>query len=144
MDFPDFAWIILRHGTYFFLLEKSEIAKQWPCHWGFPGGKQERWETLFQTAQRELEEEIAVTVRESDILAHMTIEATYIDGTRRITLFLLDSWEGIPENLEPKIHSDMGWYSIDTLPHPMIPHVKAGLLALLHWDTTLIYDGIPS
>lgn len=43
----------------------------------------------------------------------------------------MERWDGTPENLEPKIHKSCGWFTLDELPEPMIPHVREGLFALL-------------
>jgi len=71
-----------------------------------------------------MEEETGITIDKKDIISSITIEALYADGERKNTLFLIDNWQGVPENLEPKIHSDIGWFTLDELPNPMIPHVK--------------------
>jgi hypothetical protein len=71
-----------------------------------------------------------------DILAH------YSEWDRRNTLFLFDIYEWMPENLEPKIHSNIGWFELSSLPSPMIPHVRAGLFALLDGKGFIEYDGL--
>jgi 8-oxo-dGTP diphosphatase len=142
MSFPEFAWVILRHGSHFFFIQRSVHSRHWPLHWGFPGGKREDDEDIFRAAQREIQEETGVEIDEKDIVSQITISANYIDGERRNTLFLFDTWQGNPENLEPKIHSDIGWFTLDDLPEPMISHVREWLFSLLDGKERLDYDGI--
>jgi 8-oxo-dGTP diphosphatase len=142
MSFPEFAWVILRHGSHFFLIQRSLDSRHWPHHWGFPGGKKEAGEDIFLAAKRELQEETWVSIEEEDIQGKIIITAHYIDGIRKNTLFLLDNWLGTPENLEIKVHSNIGWFTLDDLPTPMISHVREWLLGLLEGKTTLEYDGI--
>jgi 8-oxo-dGTP diphosphatase len=117
-------------------------SRHWPLHWGFPGGKREDDEDIFTAAKREMQEETGVEVEEQDIISTISISAEYIDGERRNTLFLFDSWQWNPENLEPKIHSDIGWFTLDELPEPMISHVREWLFSLLDGKERLDYDGM--
>lgn len=100
-------------------------SRHWPHHWGFPGGKKEDDETLIEAAVREMSEETGVSIDVDSVHSSITIFAYYSDGMRKNTLFLLDAWNGSPENLEPKIHNNIGWFTLDELPSPLIPHVKA-------------------
>ncbi len=142
MSFIESASIILRHGSHFFLIQRSENSRYWPNYWGFPGGKKEENEDIFSAAKRELQEETGVSVEKWDIIATIVIDAQYIDGDRKNTLFLFDNWGGVPENLESKIHSDLWWFTLDDLPSPMIPHIKKWFFALLDGKQNLIYNGI--
>jgi 8-oxo-dGTP diphosphatase len=142
MSFPEFAGVILRHWSHFLLIQRSWESRHWPHYWGFPGGKKEAEEDLFLTAQREASEEIGITIEEKDIISSITLYANYIDGERKNTLFLFDIWEWIPDNRERKIHTQIGWFTLDDLPTPMIPHVKEWLFALLDGKNELTYNGM--
>lgn len=142
MSLPSFAGIILRHGSHYLLLQREGNAKYWPFYWGFPGGKMETGESALEAAIREVREEIGVNVSPTSVISKINISAEYIDGQRKNTLFLVETWDGTPENLEPKIHKDCQWFTLDELPEPMIPHVREGLFALLDGETHFEYDGI--
>lgn len=142
MSFPHFAGVILRHGSHIFLLQRNEFSKFWPNYWGFPGGKLESDEATFDAARREIAEEIGIEISTEHIIWAIDILAHYIEGDRRNTLYLFDTFEGMPENLEPKIHSNIGWYELSNLPSPMIPHVREGLFALLDGKDFIEYDGV--
>ncbi len=142
MSFPEFAWVILRHGSHFFLIQRSGDSRHWPHYWGFPGGKKEESEDIFITAKRELLEEVGVNIEKTNIVTEIVIHAQYIDGERKNTLFLFENWEWVPENCEPKIHSNIGWFTLEELPKPMISHLHWWLRALLAWEDSFEYDGI--
>jgi hypothetical protein len=40
----------LKHGSHYYFLRRSEKSRHWPLYWGFPGGKMEIKETLFEAA----------------------------------------------------------------------------------------------
>lgn len=93
-------------------------------------------------AIREVQEEIGIKIAEKDIIGSIKIRWHYIEWTRENTLYLVDSWEWMPENLEPKNHKEIRWCTLDELPHPIIPHVHSGLFALLEWEKEFEYDGL--
>lgn len=139
MSLPTSAGIVLRHGSHFLLIQRGKGAKNWPNYWWFPGGKVESWELPKEAAIRETREETGVSVKIENIVSEIDIHAYYIDGDKHAYLYLVDTWEGMPENLESEIHTWLEWYSIDEFPTPIIPHLLAGFHALLSWEKTLEY-----
>jgi 8-oxo-dGTP diphosphatase len=127
-EYPEFAGIVLCHGSHFFLIQRSTSSRHWPLYWGFPGGKKEDDEDIKTAACREMQEETGVYIAPEALGKSIQIEAKYIDGVRKAQLFLVKDWIGEPENLEPNIHKNIGWFTLDELPEPVIPHVKEGLL----------------
>jgi 8-oxo-dGTP diphosphatase len=79
--------------------------------WEFPGGKQEPGETLEACLIRECREELAVTVRVTDIF--MDVVHEYPDLTVHLTLFNAEITEGIPRLNE---HHDIRWITVDEIP----------------------------
>ncbi|GAB0175310.1 MAG: hypothetical protein HHAS10_11890 [Candidatus Altimarinota bacterium] len=138
---PTSAGVVLKHGSHYYFLRRSERSKHWPLYWGFPGGKKEEGESLFQTAQRELLEETGVHIDDIDIQGSIIIHARYIDGERNFVLYLCNSWIGSPENLEKNIHPEDGWFTLDSLPHPILPHIEKGFFRLLDGIREIEYDG---
>lgn len=124
---PVFSWIVLRHGAYFLFLKRSKKNRNWPLHWTIPGGKIEEGEDIIDCALRETLEEVGVRIKKSDILEETTVHTTYIDGEKTAHLFLVDTWEGMPDNLEAELHDSFIWKTLDDLPTPMIPHIHAGI-----------------
>lgn len=139
-NLPTSAWVILKHGSHYYFLKRSEKSKHWPCYWGFPWGKKESGETLFEAAQRELLEETWVHIDEIDITGEIIIHAKYIDGERNFVLYLCNTWIWSPENLEKNIHPEDGWFTIDNLPYPILPHIAKGFFRLLDGVKEIEYD----
>ncbi len=101
MILPTFAGILLRHGKYFLFLKRSEKSRNWPLHWTIPGGKIENDEDPLECAIRETMEEVGVRIQRNDIIGGTTVQASYIDGKKTVHIYLVDTWEGMPDNLEP-------------------------------------------
>ena len=78
-----------------------------------------------------MSEEIGVQLQGKNIVSSIEIRASYSDGIREAVLFLFDLWDGMPENLEPAIHSHVSWFSLEEFPTPMIPHIEQGFHDLL-------------
>ena len=142
MQLPSFSGIILRHGSYYLFLKRSGKSRNWPLHWTIPGGKIENHEDPLDCAIRETAEEVGVTIEKSDIRAETIVHATYIDGEKTAYLYLVDTWEGMPDNLEPGLHDDFAWRTLDELPYPIIPHIHAGFDGILNHKTNIEYHAI--
>lgn len=142
MSLPSFAGILLRHGQYGLFLRRSEKSKHWPLHWTLPGGKVEPGEDALECALRETLEEVGIRIQKNDIIGSIEVDALYIDGEKRVTLYITDTWEGMPENLELSHHSEMAWIAFSELPYPMIPHIALGIEGLLEGKTSLSYHAI--
>ncbi len=83
--------------------------------YGGPGGHMEYGETIFETAQREISEEVGIQIKNlrvlcvSDLLTYMPKH--YID------IGVYAEWEaGEPTTLEPDKLESWAWYDIDKLP----------------------------
>jgi hypothetical protein len=48
----------------------------------------------------------------------------------------------MPENLEREIHREIRWCTLEDMPHPMIPHLHGGFLALLEGKEYFEYQGV--
>jgi 8-oxo-dGTP pyrophosphatase MutT (NUDIX family) len=92
MDLPASAGVVLRHGSHYFFLRRSERSRHWPLYWGFPGGKIEEHEKEWDTAKRELLEETGVHIEPIDVVSQIRIRTRFIDGDKDFTLFLCQTW----------------------------------------------------
>ncbi len=142
MILPTFAGILLRHGSYYLFLKRSEKSRNWPLHWTIPGGKIEPGEDPLDCAIRETSEEVGVTIKRSDLIETIQVDAQYIDGAKTAYIFLFDTWGGMPDNLEPGIHDGFAWKVFTDLPLPMIPHIRLWIEWILEHKKTITYHAI--
>ena len=89
---------ILLDSQQRFLMGQRPVGKPYAGFWEFPGGKVEAGETLFQTLQRELQEELGITIHSSIDL--MTIEHDYPHAYVRIHVSVIRDWTGEPTGCE--------------------------------------------
>jgi 8-oxo-dGTP pyrophosphatase MutT (NUDIX family) len=93
-------------------------------HWAAAAaGHVERGETAYDAAHREAREEIGVDGLELEFVTAMqrTRRADPID--ERIDFFFTArSWRGEPRIVEPTKAAALGWYPLDRLPDPVVPH----------------------
>jgi 8-oxo-dGTP diphosphatase len=89
---------ILLDSQQRFLMGQRPVGKPYAGFWEFPGGKVEAGETLFQTLQRELQEELGITIHSSIDL--MTIEHDYPHAYVRIHVSVIRDWNGEPTGCE--------------------------------------------
>ena len=89
---------ILLDSQQRFLMGQRPVGKPYAGYWEFPGGKVEAGESLFQTLQRELQEELGITIHGSVDL--MTIEHNYPHAYVRIHVSVIRDWSGEPTGCE--------------------------------------------
>jgi 8-oxo-dGTP diphosphatase len=89
---------ILLDSQQCFLMGQRPVGKPYAGYWEFPGGKVEAGETLFQALQRELQEELGITIHSSVDL--MMIEHDYPHAYVRIHVSVIRDWSGEPTGCE--------------------------------------------
>jgi 8-oxo-dGTP diphosphatase len=85
--------------------------------WSVPGGKLGFGESLQDALIREVKEEIGTDIEVITLLGvvdHILPD----EGFHWVApIFLARIKEGVPSNMEPDKHSDIGWFAVDDLPH---------------------------
>lgn len=129
------AYVFFRRGEDV-LLQLREGTGFMDGHWAAAAaGHVEEGESVLQAACREALEELGVTLRPTDLLPLTAMHRTQgnhepID--ERVDFFFeCRSWEGEPRLLETGKAADLGWFSLEALPHPVVPH-ELHVLDLLH------------
>ncbi len=101
-------------------------------HWAAAAaGHVERGETAYDAAQREAMEELGVLDLALEFVTTMqrTRGGEAIDE-RVDFFFTARSWVGTPRIVEPEKCADLGWFPLDALPEPVVPHERQVLDAL--------------
>jgi len=80
------------------LVSQRSANTHLPGYWEFPGGKKENGESLQQTLQRELAEELGIEVLAAQPL--ITIQHDYPEKTVRLYVFDVLRWQGEARGLE--------------------------------------------
>ena len=110
---------ILLDSQQRFLMGQRPVGKPYAGYWEFPGGKVEAGETLFQTLQRELQEELGITIDSSVDL--MMIEHDYPHAYVRIHVSVIRDWSGEPTGCENQALSWQDLNSDQLSVDPLLP-----------------------
>lgn len=110
---------ILLDSQQRFLMGQRPVGKPYAGYWEFPGGKVEAGETLFQTLQRELQEELGITIHSSVDL--MMIEHDYPHAYVRIHVSVIRDWTGEPTGCENQALSWQDLNSDQLSVDPLLP-----------------------
>jgi 8-oxo-dGTP diphosphatase len=118
------------HDSKLLVIQRSDSRKLFARHWEIPGGKVEPSEDPNHSIIREVKEETnlnAHIIRPYNVW-HDTIE---FEGEKEHVIdidFLLKVDDISILKLEEEKHPDSRWISIDELPTPMTPQMKATII----------------
>jgi len=92
-------------------------------YYSLPAGHLDGGETIIHAMLRETYEEIGININENKLkviyVMHRLTDKEYID------FFLTtESWTGVPKIKEPNKCSELKWFSLNSLPSNIVPHVK--------------------
>ncbi|AXY22197.1 CTP pyrophosphohydrolase [Komagataeibacter saccharivorans] len=98
--------------------------------WGLPGGKVDPYETTAHAAEREIHEELGITIQARDLLC-LVEEMDAIGGHHWVSpVYLVTSWQGEPALMEPEKHEGPQWFAPDCLPDDLTTPTRQALAAL--------------
>ncbi|WP_298310638.1 Nudix family hydrolase [Propionivibrio sp.] len=129
------AAILLREGqegTEFLLAQRPE-GKPYSGYWEFPGGKVEPGESLREALQRELQEELGITLERA--WPWLSCQYTYPHATVRLKFFRVVAWQG---EIAPIEHSGFAWIRIGAV-SPVAPLLPANGPILRALDLPSLY-----
>lgn len=102
-------------------------------HWAAgAAGHIEDGETAAVAALREAREELGLSGAELEVLTVMQRRHSELPIDQRVDFFFTArAWTGEPRIMERGKAADLGWFALDALPQPMVPHeaYALGLLA---------------
>ena len=83
---------------------------------------------MTAAACREAAEELGVVVAPADLVPLTTMHRTHGNGRpvdERVDFFFSCSrWSGEPTVREPRKTGRIGWFALDALPEPVVPHER--------------------
>jgi len=127
----------LRCAAYAFVIKEHKILlilrknTGWmDGKYGLPAGHLEKDETIKDALIREVQEEIGLKIRSTDLTFYHVMHRhekaignfEYIDF-----FFKLEYWQEEPINNEPEKAEHIKWFDLDSLPENIIPNVEAAI-----------------
>ncbi|MCH4091305.1 NUDIX hydrolase [Acetobacter sp.] len=99
-------------------------------YWGLPGGKVDPYETITNTAAREIDEELGIRIQAPELLC--VVDQIDRAGEQHwvAPVFLVETFIGEPAIREPEALAGMGWFDLSSLPSPLTEATRQALLAL--------------
>ncbi|RSU47578.1 NUDIX hydrolase [Sphingobium yanoikuyae] len=118
---------ILRDGKLLLVQRRREPEAG---HWGLPGGKVDLLETMAAATEREIFEELGLTIRARELLC-LTDQIDAERGTHWVApVYLVEDAQGETAVMEPEALAGCGWFALHALPQPLTLSTRAALAAL--------------
>ena len=115
--------VLIRDDDAFLLTSRPE-GKAYAGYWEFPGGKLEVGETVAQALQRELYEEIGISIE--DCVAWKTEQIDYPHAWVQLNFCKVRRWSGELQMREAQLYA---WQQLPVTVKPVLP----GTLPVLEW-----------
>lgn len=110
------------------LLLVKRIKNPEAAHWGVPGGKLDWGEAARACAEREIHEELGITLTAGPVLAVTDMIA---DDYHWVAItYRVESFTGEPSIQEDHALSEWGWFALDALPSPLTAGTVDAVAAL--------------
>ncbi|WP_448061033.1 NUDIX hydrolase [Cellulomonas hominis] len=127
------SYVVLRRGDEV-LLHLRQGTGYMDGHWACLAGHVDPDESADAAAVREVREESGVSIDPADLRPLTTMHRYQVGGPRieqRCDFFYeVTVWQGEPRIIEPDTCAAMGWFPLDDLPEPVVPHERVVLDAL--------------
>ena len=125
------AYLMLRRGagTGEVLLQLRQGTGYMDGHWAMAAaGHVEVGESVFAAVQREAAEELGIGIDLGDLVPLCAMHRTGATGLpidERVDVFFqCRTWRGEPSLLEPLKAAELGWFALEALPDPVVPHER--------------------
>ncbi len=115
------VYIMDGKGNLLMLLRTSAHE---PGTWCPPGGHLEMGESFLECCKKEVKEEVGLDIQDAEMLG--VVNNIFDSGKHYVNLdFVAKGVSGTPIIGEPDKCAEIGWYSLDNLPQPlMLPTVN--------------------
>ncbi|MDN6331001.1 MAG: NUDIX domain-containing protein [Micrococcaceae bacterium] len=141
------SYVVFRRADQVLLQLRQGTGYMDGCWAAAAAGHVEAGESAVQAAVREAREELGVSLDSGQLVPLTTMHRGPGPGVAeepRVDFFFgCEQLQGRPRLMEPDKSADLCWFSLDDLPHPVVPHERyvferlaAGLPAL----TTFGFD----
>jgi 8-oxo-dGTP diphosphatase len=114
--------LIDAHGS--FLLTSRPAGKVYAGYWEFPGGKVEAGESIEQALQRELQEELGITIAAAQPWQVLVMD--YPHARVRLNFCKVYDWVG---EFQMREQQQMAWQTLPVRVAPVLP----GTVPVLDW-----------
>jgi ADP-ribose pyrophosphatase YjhB (NUDIX family) len=102
------------------LIKRGAGSKREKFVWQKPGGAVDLGETVIGAMKREIKEETGISIDIWGYLPHTDSIILESEGEHWVAFNYLANWKsGTAIIMEPKKHSDIGWFSLKNLPKPL-------------------------
>jgi 8-oxo-dGTP diphosphatase len=127
------AYVYLRRGDQVLLHLRAGTGYR-DGYWAAAAGHLEPGESVLDAAVREVREELGVVVDAGDLRPVTAMHRGDRGGPaleQRVDFFFeAVRWAGTPEIREPAKSEALGWFPLDALPGPVVPHELVVLEAM--------------
>ena len=128
------AYVVLRRADAV-LLQLRQNTGYRDGHWAVAAaGHVERGESVLAAACREAAEELGIGIEPGWLRPLTVLHRTHANGQpvdERVDFFFTCTrWTGEPAVREPAKNGGIGWFALDALPTPVVPHERMVLTAL--------------
>ena len=120
----DVAVGVLMQADGRFLLTSRPPGKVYAGYWEFPGGKLEAGETVEQALRRELQEELGITIGDTQLWKTQMVD--YPHALVQLHFCKVWAWQGELQMREGQLHA---WQDLPVQVVPVLP----GTLPVLTW-----------
>jgi ADP-ribose pyrophosphatase YjhB (NUDIX family) len=123
-------WIIIKDDKILLLKRKNTPWMNW--YWWLPWWRLDEWETMTNGTIRELNEEIWIKVKESDIISKSIIQHKDERWERIYFAAHIENYNWKEENIEIDKCEKIEWFELNNLPKNITPQVEICLKAILN------------
>lgn len=118
--------LILQDNKILMILRKN---KPDAGNYNLVGGRMEEGETVKQAIIREIKEEVGLSVQDKDIKVVSTLHRLCDNKKWNSIEFVvvINSFNGVPENLEPEFCEKLDWIDINNLPENISPYARTAI-----------------